>query len=330
MEFGHYLRRCRKKYGLTQDQLIEALYTQDPELFGGLDASGLSKWERGVSHTSFRRMGAVLHHFQTLSGDPLPCIEESTPEPLEKDLCGDAMHRLLGTPPKHLIVDLGMDRLEIEHFSITPLRHFERMEELLEIHQNLHENLVPSYSRLELRQLREWAYHPESLFHIVLYKRTFLGLLFSIRLRPGPFEEIMEFRRMRRELTTEDFAREGEPASILILSLFTLDSRVASLLLMRLHAHMAAHRRRIESVGLTTALREVERLVERMELRVHRSRTIEGRRHIAYRNDLFNLLSNETAMRLLFPKEECPESFPSPSGRSSDREAEPSGDTRRG
>ncbi len=329
MEFGHFLKRCREKYGLTQEELIEALYTLDSELFGGLDASGLSKWERGVSHTSFRKMGAILHYFQQRSGDPLPCIGESTPEALEKELCGKAMQRLLGTPPRHLIVDLGMDRLQAEHFSIIPLRHFERMEELLEIHQNLHENLVPSYSRLELRQLREWAYHPESLFYVTLYKQTFLGLLFGLRLRPEAFEEIMNFRKMRRELTIEEFAEPGAPASILLISLFSLDSRVASLLLMRLYAHLAAHRRQIESVGLTTALREVERLVDRMELRVYRSKRIEGRTHIAYRSDLFTLLSGETAMRLFFPKEECPEASPFPSGRSDNREARPSEGTPR-
>jgi transcriptional regulator with XRE-family HTH domain len=327
MKFGHYLKECRKRYGLTQDQLIEALYKRDPRLFGGLDASGLSKWEREISHTSFQKMAAILRLFQELSGDPLPCLDENDTETSEKGLCEQALLRVLGTPPRHLVLDLGTDRLPSRHFSILPLRHFERMDELLEVHQSLHENLVPSYSRLELSQLREWALHPESLFYVVLYKRTFLGLLFAVRLQPERFEEIMAFRKMRRELTTEDFAREGERASILILSLFSLDSRVASLLLMRLYAHLAAHRRRIESVGLTSALQEVERMVERMDLRVHHSHKIEEETHVAYRNDLFSLLSNETAMRLLFPKDECLESSPSPDGRSSDRSAGPSADT---
>jgi hypothetical protein len=212
-----------------------------------------------------------------------------------------------------------MDRLGAEHFSILPLRHFERMEELLEIHQNLHENLVPPYNRLEIDRLREWAFHPESLFYVVLYKRTLLGLFFSVRLRPERFGALMEFRISRRELSVEDFAGEGEEASILLLSLFALDSRVASLLMMRFYAHLIAHQKSIRDVGLSTSLREIERLVERLDLRVHRSRKIDGITHVAYRNNLFNLLSGETAMRLLFPKSECPEASPSPAGQSGDR-----------
>jgi len=319
MEFGQYLKKCRKEYGLTQDQLVEALYAMDPELFGSLDASALSKWERGVSQTSFHKMGMMLRLFQKLGDTPLPCIEEREPELVEKGFCEEAMHYLIGTPPKHLVIDLQMNRLGAQHFSVIPLRHFDRMDELLEIHQNLHENLVPSYNRLRIEQLKAWALHPESLFFVVLYKHTLLGLFFSIRLRTECFDDLMSFRKMRRELSVEDFAREDEAASILLLSFFSLDSRVASLLLMRLYAHLVAHQNRIREVGLATSLPELERMVERMNLRVHGSKKIDGTTHIAYRNDLFNLLSNETAMRLLFPKEACRESAPSPDGRSSDR-----------
>jgi transcriptional regulator with XRE-family HTH domain len=319
MEFSDYLKRCRKRYHLTQEQMVTELYAEDPELFRGLDASKLSKWERGVSQTSFQKMGAILRLFQRHSGLPLPCLEHHTPERVEEGLCRQAMQHLLGTPPKSLVVDLGMQQLRSEHFRVLPLRQFARMEELLEIHQSLHENLAPPYDRLSLSQLQEWALHPESLFFVVLYKHTFLGLFFAVRLQPERFEALMDFTLTRPQLQPGDFAKKDGAASILILSLFALDTRVATLLLMRFYAHLIAHQERIREVGLSTSLPEIERLVDRMNLRVHRSQRIGARSHVAYRNDLFNLLTNETAIRLLFPKEVCPESSPSPDDRSSDR-----------
>jgi transcriptional regulator with XRE-family HTH domain len=319
MEFSYYLKTCRRRYRLTQEELVAELYAEDPELFRGLDASKLSKWERGVSQTSFQKMAAILRLFQRHSGHPLPCLEVRTPEAVERKLCEQAMQHLLGTPPKSLVVDLGMHRLQAEHFHILPLRQFDRMDELLELHQNLHENLAPPHDRLSLEQLREWALHPESLFYVVLYKHTFLGLFFALRLRPERFEALMDFSLARPQLRTEDLARAGDEASILLLSLFALDSRVATLLLMRLYAHLIAHQDRIRELGLSTSLTEIERLVDRMELRVYRSRKVGELTHVSYRNDLFNLLSNETAMRLLFPKESCQGSSPSPDDRSNDR-----------
>ena len=327
MYFGHYIRECRKEFNLTQDELVEALYGDAPGLFRSLDASALSKWERGVTRTSHRKMASILGYFQKCGGRPLPCIRESSPEKVEERFCKAGLHTLLGRAPKHLVIDLQIDRLETRHFSIIPLRQFERMDELLEIHQNLHENLNPSSSRLQLSRLREWALHPDSLFYVVCYKHTVLGLLFALRLQTDSFEKIMNFSMERRELNTNDFAPANETAGILMLSLFSLDSRVASLLLMRLYAHLIAHQDRISELGVVTALPEVERLVDRLDLRVHRSRRLEGRTHIAYRNSLNAVLRSRGALQLLFPRGKCREKGPSPEHPPGDREDGSSGDT---
>jgi len=42
MEFGEKLKQLRKKKGLTQDELAEALY---------VSRTAISKWESGVSHS---------------------------------------------------------------------------------------------------------------------------------------------------------------------------------------------------------------------------------------------------------------------------------------
>ena len=307
MHFGEYIRRCRRELGLTQEELVTELFRFDPETFGGLDASALSKWERGVTHTGYRRMEAFLGWLQERTGDPLPCLENQPPEEVQRSFCQAGFRHLLGQPPRHLIVDLKIDRLEAEHFSLMPLRHFERMEELLEIHQNLHENLNPPYSRIDLQQLREWALDPRCLFFVALYKNTVLGLLFVLRLRPESFDAIMEFGRERREITAEDFADESGEASLLILSLFSLDGKVATLLMMRLYAHLIAHRKQIRELGVNTALREVAATVERMDLRVYRSRKIGEHTHIAYRNSLADVLRSRAALQLLFSPEPCRE-----------------------
>jgi transcriptional regulator with XRE-family HTH domain len=319
MEFASYLKTCRETWNMTQDELVSELYNHDTELFQSLDASGLSKWERGVTHPTYRRIASILRYFQRRGGRPLPCVEPAgSPETWERELCREGMRRILGRVPKHLIVDLSMDRLAAEHFSILPLRHFERMEELLEVHQNLYENLVPPYSRLRIEQLREWALHPSSLFYVTLYKRTALGLFFAVRLRPDPFDRLMAFEITKQELTTADFATEEEEGRILVLSLFSLDARVATLLLTRFYAHLITHQETTTEIGVATALPELEPVIEKIDLRVFGSKKAEGRTHLAYRNTLFNLLAGEGALHLLFPKKECPEEPIPPARRSDD------------
>ena len=48
MQFNSYLKLCREEEQLTQDQLVQQLYSYDTENFENLDTSALRKWERGL------------------------------------------------------------------------------------------------------------------------------------------------------------------------------------------------------------------------------------------------------------------------------------------
>jgi len=316
MEFAQYLKKCRENYGLTQEELARELYLHSEEEFSGVDASVLSKWERGILHPGYRRKAKILAYFQTLSRQPLPCWQGKDPEYIERSICRKGMDYILTRPPRELVVDLSMDLLKVDDFRIIPLRHFDRKEELLEVHLNLHAHINPPFSRLSLEQFETWSLHPDSFFYVVLYKRTFLGLLFAQRLKWESYRELMEFRRRKNELTLDDLADADEEAGINLIAHFSLDSRVTSMLMVRFYAYLIAHQETIREVGIYTPLEDLHRVAERMNLPPRLIRQIDGHRYKTYRNTLEGIMASEGAMRLLFPKKPASASDPSPDDRS--------------
>jgi len=318
MEFAQYLKKCRESFGLTQEELARELFLHSEEEFSGVDASVLSKWERGILHPGYRRKAKILAYFQILGRLPLPCWRGKDPEYIERSICRKGMDYILARPPRELVVDLSMDLLKVDDFRIIPLRHFDRKEELLEIHLNLHTHINPPFSRLSLEQFETWSLHPDSFFYVVLYKRTFLGLLFAQRLKWESYLDLMEFRRQKNDLTLEDLADAHEEAGINLIAHFSFDSRVTSMLMVRLYAYLIAHQETIREVGIYTPLEDLHRVAERMNLQPRHVRQIDGHRYKAYRNTLHQVMACEGAMRLLFPKKPASASAPSPGDRSDD------------
>ena len=87
MHPSDYLKACREKLGMTQEDLVEALYHFDDVSFVGLTPTTLSRWERGVTTPPPNRMAALLRFFQQKEGMPLPCIESTDEEEIELLLC---------------------------------------------------------------------------------------------------------------------------------------------------------------------------------------------------------------------------------------------------
>jgi transcriptional regulator with XRE-family HTH domain len=301
MQFSEYLKRCRQTYGLTQEDLVSELYLFEDREFGGLDVTTLSKWERGRSQPPPLRMAEILRYFQERSGLALPCVEDDSIESAEAILSQEGINTLIGKT-RALYVQLPLETLPSEEYRLIPLRHFERREQILEVHQALYDSINTGFARVELDKFREWSLDPRHLFHVLLYKDVILGLLFALRMRPEAFEEVLRFQRSKSQIGSEDFAEINAPASLYILSSFALHPRFLSTLYLKLAAHLIVHQRTMEKVGLVTTLPEVERMADRMNLRRLASHGEGDERLHAYASTVKEMLRGEEVLRAIFPR----------------------------
>ncbi len=305
MEFGEYLKRCRLQNAMTQEELVSSLYSYDIEAFEGLDMSTLSRWERGKSMPPPNRIGAIVSFFQSQTGVAVPCIETKDPKSIESGLCIDALESMIGGV-RSILHDLSLDTLSADEYRLLPMRYFERREEILDVHQVLYESVNPNFTRVERRQFDQWCMDPRNFFYTLLYKNTFLGLLFALRLKKEPFDSLIALKKRKSDISSSDIADMEESASMYMLSSFSLDKSVSSMLFARFYAHVISHHKSIERIGVVTPRKDVGRLALRMNISFAGNMKKDDDEVIdAYSGTIFDLLSSREAIRMLFPRRGC-------------------------
>jgi transcriptional regulator with XRE-family HTH domain len=307
VHFGDYLKNCRIKLDYTQDDMVEKLYLFNDRLFDGLNSPTYSKWERNASQPSPHRLSEILYFIQQQNGNmALPFWQDVSDKDFEKELCHAGIVQLLGTT-KTITHNLDLDILKMGNYSMMPLRHFERADELLEVHQILHEKVNPPFSRVGLDQFRKWNLDPQNFFYVLLYKNTFLGLFFALNLKPSVFDQLIAMQKRKIDLTQDDFIDPDETGSIYLLSSFSLDASVTTMLIRRLYAYLVVNQDHIKDIGLITAQSDIQRLAERMSFR-HQDILSDAEMELhSYSAALQEMIRGEDFVRALFPKKSCVE-----------------------
>ena len=301
MQVSAYLRHCRNTLNLSQEGLAHDLFRFDPDHFAHIDTAVISKWERNVVSPPIPRMQRLLHYFQTRTQQPFPCIDECDEERNFLRFYNREVSKLLGRP-KTLVGHAPL-ALDFEGgFSLRSLRGHPRSDDLLELTAMMLDATNPSFSAITTENLRQWMTHPTHLFQVVMYKQSFLGLLFTLKLTPEAFESVLSFRKRKQEIRPDDFVPENKKGSILALAFFSMSPSIATLLIARLHAHFVAHQRHIEAFGFLTANPDAQSIAEKMELTAVASKRFDGTTLIAYRNDLFPILRSEVVIKSFFDK----------------------------
>ena len=304
MQFAEYLKHCRESHSLTQEQLVEALYHFDRELFEGLNPPTLSRWEHGLSRTSLRRMAGILAYFQSLDGVALPCIDAENADEAEALICRDRVASIF--KPRTMVLDLPLVReAEEESFRVVSVRNHPRARELLKLNVLLHRGSNTPFTQVDRERFERWMESPGNLFYAVSFGDSFLGLLFVLKLRTESFDRVLRFEGKKNDLRDEDFAAVDEPGSLYLLSFFALSTEIATLLFRRFYAALIANQRTIDSVGFVSSFDEAIRLGEELNLSEWGEREDAGRRILAYQASLPEVMRSSSALRVLFPKEEC-------------------------
>jgi hypothetical protein len=198
--------------------------------------------------------------------------------------------------------------MNVDDMKVYPVRHFERMDALLENNMHIQHSYIHKSIQISLEQFKEWALHPSNLFLACEYKDNFLGLFFTVRVKPEVFNKVMNFEMKKSEITSSDFASFDEMGSILMIGFFAMNEKAATMLFIRYYAHLIANQKMIEEIGGVTVNDEAKKIVSNMNLYHYNSKTTDDNVEIeAYRQTIFNVLASENTVKMLLSNQECPE-----------------------
>jgi len=297
MKIAKYLKDCRTRLNMTQEEFSYELYLFNNERFRGIDTTTISKWERGVTSPPIPRLQALIHFFQYKSSLPLPCWENFNEEKILENLYSKPVKKILGSA-KEIVGRVPLDIELQKDYNLIPLHSHFRAKDLLELTLLMIQSIKPTFKALEIKELERWMEDSRNFFQVVSYKNSFLGMLSILRLKPKVFDEIMNFQREEGTLKVEDFANLDKEGSLFFLSFYSLTPEIATLLMARLYAHLIANQQNIKELGFISSLAEAHRIGENMRLDFFKRRGNLS----AYRNNLFTILSSEPVIKTLFEK----------------------------
>ena len=305
MKFNEYLKSCRKKYKLTQEELVQKLSAYD-ENFMGVDTRTLSRWEVAQTQPSMSRQITVVNYFSTLSGHVLSCFENYTKDEIQAQICKIGLANLLGKN-KELVLNFPSSYILADNIKITHLRDSKTIDKTISVALRLDKEFTDNYSQILGSDFKEWALHPSTLFLVCEVQDQFFGLLFTLRLKTEVFEKIMSFEMEEKDLNLSHFASFNEDGCNYILNFFAQSQKAASLLYVRYYAHLIANQDTISKVGAIAMMSEGKKLIERINLSHLKEMSIDGYKLSSYEATLKDVLVNQAVLKMIFQKQDFSE-----------------------
>jgi len=290
---------------MTQEELVASLYSFDEETFEHLDAVTLSRWERDNTKPNTLKQLSIIKYFQHYTGEALPCWYEYTVEEVENLICTVGMKNLF-SKSKKLILNFPSSMMQIDDLKVYPIHNTEQTHPLFELNMNMHLTHNHQFSELSIEKFELWSMFPSNLFLACEYKESFVGLFFSVKLKPDIFEKILSLEMKYSEIKESDFAMHEEEGSDLLLSFYAINQKVAEILFLRHYAYIIANQRKLLEIGVSTIMDEVKTTVTNMNLALYKHINIEDIRENkkivveTYRQSLHNVLATEYVTKMIF------------------------------
>lgn len=300
MLFGKYLKLCRDKYRLTQEDLVQQCYRYD-DSFNGLDIGTISRWERGITNPSFEKQIKITKFFQRYENRVLPYFESFSTEDIEKKINKQSIINLIGNSKEHILKFPHSDVMA-KNLKLSKIKEYENKEALLKMPNDVLQSLLNNYYELDVEILKAWSELNSNLFLVCEYEGHFFGLFFSLRLKPKVFEEIISFQRELKTLKEEDFSKEREIGCVFPISMFAYNKNTAMLLYTKCIANLISNQDYILEVGSIPVLKGGVKLAEKINLQQYLQISTEGCKKISYRASLEDILLREEVFKILFKK----------------------------
>jgi len=273
-------------------------------MFSGLDVRTLSRWENGTTKPSSTKQVLIVQSLQKYSTHIFPCF--TSLENTEEKLCRIGIKNLIGQSKEH-IVNFPTNIFSTGDINISHIRSHDNIDLLLKMPQSILSGRADNYFQITVDHLKRWALHPSNLFLIAQSNDTFVGMFFTIRLKPDVFKKLLSFEIKVRDVDHDDFATFEEEACNFPVAIFAYNEKVASLLYIRYYAYLISNQDTIIEVGTTPLLKGAKKLLEKMHCHYLDDKEIEGKTLASYSASLEDVLINEDVLKMIFQKQDCPE-----------------------
>ncbi len=305
LKFNKYLKLCRKKYKLTQEEFVQELYNYD-ENFIGVDTRTISRWEAAQTKPSIDRQITIVKYFSTCSGHILSCFHTDDKKNIESKICKLGIKNLIGSSKEH-ILNFPTRSFKVEDIVIKHIRSSKSIDEVLQMPYTVIKNLTDNVYNLSFENIKEWALHPSNLFLLSEYKNEFAGILFTLRLKPNIFQKIINFEIELKDITLDDFASYNEIGCNFPMAFFAYNDKSSTLLILRYYAHLIANQDVIKDIGTTPLLDGAKKIVQKMNMKKYKEKIVLQGTLTSYSAPLSDVLINQAVMKMIFQKQDCPE-----------------------
>jgi len=305
MKFNLYLKSCREKYRLTQEELVQELYNFN-DSFKGLEVGTLSRWERASTQPNIKKQILIIKLFQTKCNHTFPCFENMNREKIETHLCKTSLKNIIGHQEEY-ILNFPNRAFVFEDFEVKRITVEDDLESVLALPYDVIENLTGNVYCLSFEKLKEWALHPSNLFLHALYQDRFAGILFSLRLKPEIFERLINFQLDLKDVNDEDFASFEEMGCNFPIAFFAYSDYSLSMIALQFYTHLIVNQDFILKVGATPLLKGAKQIIKNMNMKAHKQKKVPQGVLESYTAPLSEVLINEPVIKMIFQKQECSE-----------------------
>lgn len=301
-KFSDYLRICRENKGVTQSELVDELINNDPT-FSSLDATTLSRWERGVSKPALSKQTLIIKYFSRYFDRIYPFLDEAEPIEIEKSFCAIGFSKLLG---RHkMVMDFPTKHMDTKLFKVNFYKESNhKMTALRRNHMIMQEIYGPQFCD-QLHQ--NLAQHPSNYFAICEYQDDYYGHFFALKLKPEVFKRLMDFTMRADEVTVADIAEDDEVGSYYFFGFFSLGELVISLIWIHFYTQLIKQQKSIADLGAMIVSKEGEVIAKNMNTECINTIEIQGTTIMNFQASVDQMLITENVVKMLFNPESCPE-----------------------
>ncbi len=296
MYFGDYIKTCRTRFGLTQQDLVELLFEFHP-VFHGLDTVTLSRWERNITSPNIERQRYFIEAMQQFDETVFPAFDAIDMDAVEDAIFEKGIQRVIGKH-KTYILDLPSNIIESRAIHITELHHLDDPNPAIHIAYTFFKKVTNNHANIPFNTFKRWVLHPSSRFWIATYYQQFFGMLLSLRLKEEPFEALLNLRKKEHTITADDFAKEDEEGYEYPLTFLGYTEQAASLLFLRYYRYLMNAQAYTAGVGCFPKRREGAKLVHTLGLSPYKS--VQNTQLCTCRANMPNVLLNRYILTMIF------------------------------
>ena len=230
---GELLYAYRKEYGLTQNELVEALSAFSTDL-QKLNTVTLSRWETGTTSPGPGKKKALLTFISTckdLTLSPIlyPMIQERYKKLSDATMSAlpGANAFLLGNLPAFDDTHDCIHDLHDRTWQDAFLGH------IIDVEKSAHS---PGYCRLSRERMEQYLQKPSTFAIVCARRNQYLGHFVMLKIRPKTAIDIAHGQRSKYDIRPEELCSKEEMGSYLMQAIYASNPKYA--MLMRTDAYL--------------------------------------------------------------------------------------------